>query len=113
MIAMKSSPATRRHRFRFSLRALLLAVTILSLCFAWCAAQREVARERQELIQRINKFSGMVVMAKNDSPHIPIVRQFFGDETIRLIVVPLGLFNEKETYIRNFPDATVTWQIPE
>ena len=69
MASMDNKPKTKRRRFRFSLRTLLLLVTVASLGFGWLGyklrqAERqraavELLRELDAEVERMRAFLGL------------------------------------------------------
>jgi len=87
--------APKRRRFRFSLRTLFIATTLLAIWFGW---QVHIVRERQDWRKWLedNDGSFVSVAAWNARPKhasaadVPIYRKWLGDEPAARIALPHG-----------------------
>ena len=90
--------------FRFSLRTLFVAVTVLCLYFGWqwrIVHERKVARTLLESPEH----DAFYVDYLPDKPHIPWIRRLLGDSPI----ISIGVRNERDKDIAQtlFPEAEV------
>src|SRR5262245_20968600 len=94
-----------RPRFQFTLRTLLIGVTLFAILCACVGRQYQIVEERRRLIEDYQYH----VRAKQDGrAKIPYFRKWLGDEQYGLI----GLDNEApdevlEFYRQRFPEAVV------
>ena len=107
----------QRRRFQFSLRAMLVLMTVASVFFAWLAAEARTVQQRKATIARIEQQSPHNLFAHDDLemffaiqpsqrgpsigtidraalvdrcdsvPHIPLVRRILGDQPVYFAVV--------------------------
>jgi hypothetical protein len=106
----KAAPPKRKHRwFQFSLRTLLIGVTLLAIPLGYVGWQAKIVRHRRELIRQVVAAGSYVgfdfALELEDS--IPWLRRILGDEPIRLFGL-LGATGEKREEISAaFPEANV------
>jgi len=101
--AITSAP---KRRWSFSLRTLLIAVT---LC-AWIASQAVVINQRRTTQQWIRDNNGVAFPSGVGvhAPSIPIWRKWFGDRAIESIHLPQGTSNaDVQRTAKVFPEARV------
>ena len=104
-----------RRRFRFSLRTLLVVVTVVCV---WLGLEFRFVREREAWI-RVNKALvrpaeptpvgstvGEFIYSRPTNSHFPFWRRWFGDSPVPSIVFPMGR-TDYETAKRLFPEATL------
>jgi hypothetical protein len=107
-----------RRWTRFSVRTLLLAVTLLCVWLGW---QAYIVRERKELRTLIQNRGGWIDQSVNDDPFLddtgivplppdlPMVRQWLGDENVHRIIL-IGdavTVGERARIERAFPEAVI------
>jgi hypothetical protein len=108
----------KRRWLTFSIRTLLVAVTILCVWLGW---QVHLVRERKELRSLIEQRGGWIeqllesdnpfddgpAIAAPAPPEPPIVRQWLGDESVRRIVLLTDSVTagEKARIADAFPEA--------
>lgn len=56
-----SEEKPRRRRFRFSVRTLLLLMTLVSIPFCWLGYKVRQAQQQRETVEKIGKLGGVVV----------------------------------------------------
>jgi hypothetical protein len=84
------SPKRKRRWFQFSLRTLIIVVTLLALPLGYVGWQAKIVRERRAMRDSILDAGGYVT----DLPFIPgppppsWLRRILGDETVEILVVP-------------------------
>jgi len=106
-----------RRWWNYSLRTLLVAVTVISCYLAY---QKSVVRSRQLMLQEIKaKFEGHVttaaertslgIVVPGEKPvTVPLIRRWLGDEAIYSVTVYHGINADKrERIARLFPEASV------
>jgi hypothetical protein len=118
----KADPPKRKRRwFQFSVRTLLIGVTVLSMCCAYFGGSAKVAWERSAMLKRINRVDyGAVVRYghKEDGPNPPLENKsgsivswehrLFGDEAIAAIFLPLDTEKKHLSEIHAmFPEAKI------
>jgi hypothetical protein len=97
-------------RPRYSLRTLLVAVTIVAIALGWLAWQRRIVTQRGQLIDEINKTypSGMMFSWK-DTPEedkTTWLRKQLGDISYGLILLPEDASDDLVRRTRNlFPNS--------
>ena len=116
----KSDPPERkRRRFQFSLRTLIIVITLL-VC-GYVAWQAKIVRERQTWQARWseNEFGSQNrdrLVSWGDSSQSPnFVRRWLGDSAKDIIVLPPTVSDEdKQTTLRLFPESLVVqmWKAP-
>jgi hypothetical protein len=105
------APKLRPRGFRFNLRILFAAITIVGVWLGW---QVHVVRERREIRSDIMKRGGLVGEATSEAgvtkPIVPIWRRLFGDEPVTSINLDPHAFTEedRQKIIGLFPEATIT-----
>jgi hypothetical protein len=106
----KGDPPKRKRRwFQFSLRSLMIGVTLLAVPLGYVGWQAKIVRHRRELIRQVVAAGSYVgfdfTLELEDS--IPWLRRRLGDEAIRLFGL-LGATGEKREEISAaFPEADV------
>ena len=99
-----------RRWLRFSIRTLLVAVTIFCVWLGW---QVSIVRERKAVRKLIdeaggyhgNPFSG--IEAKELIPKVSWFRQRLGDEGVREWTLPKKLEAERARVVRAFPESEI------
>jgi hypothetical protein len=61
MASMDAKPKTKCRSFRFSLRTLLLLVTVCSVGFGWLSVKTRQAQRQKEAVEAIKKLGGSVM----------------------------------------------------
>ncbi|HEV3417286.1 MAG TPA: hypothetical protein VG056_10745, partial [Pirellulales bacterium] len=121
-----SNAAAPKHkrRFQFSLRTLLIGVTLLAVLCGYVGRQVEIVRERRAFLDRIVRVGGFY---NNESrkvfgwvpeiyrripspppghPTVSAIRSLLGDEAIRSVAIPLDAFLYDQVRAK-FPDAAI------
>ena len=99
------TPSMRLPRFQFSLRTLLIVVTLLAIPCGYVGWQAKIVRERNEFISRYNCTLSSWSAFYHD-PAIPWIRRFLGDEAWVAIDLPISTSNnELNRAAELFPEA--------
>jgi hypothetical protein len=136
---MTDTLAKPRRRFlRFSLRSLLIAVTVAGIGAGWVAWQRQIVRDRQAMRSWLQSQGGWLVpdlayaglsirgswhqtrdpreklaaIGRRQKVHgtLPIVRQWFGDEYVEGIFLPDALSGRRREIERMFSESTIVFE---
>jgi hypothetical protein len=116
-VPSKADPPKRNRRwFQFSLRTLMIVVTLSCVAFGWAGNQVLIVRERAHVLNLLhnhwiffgssNSMPGF--FASNPPPTVNWLRRILGDQPANLLVVPRQLYDEKEIMRRArraFPEA--------
>jgi hypothetical protein len=104
----KADPPKRKRRwFQFSLRTLMIVVTLLAIPCGYVGWQAKIVRERMAMSECIKKVEhGDCWFFDEDlSGGVPWIRRLLGDKTCMLILVP-GASDEEFVAIKAaFPEA--------
>ena len=108
----KAEPPKRTRRwFQFSLRTLLIGVTLFAVPCAYVGWQAAIVRERKSLLEA-GAGSAMfnALLDKDSDAAIPTIRRWLGDHFYRLIYV--GKLADIQRYKAAFPEASVVIMPP-
>ena len=103
-------------RFQFSLRTLLIVVTLLAIPCGWLGWQAKIVRDRKAMMARIREAKGGgwtaedvagIHLPKRDEPRFGWVRDWLGDVPIRLILIPPSSEPKDDEIRRVFPEASI------
>ena len=125
---MESTPPTRRRWSRFSLRTLLVVVTLFALWLGW---ELKIVRERKAVLEWVKANKGATWFAKygtattmkmkpapkfhnpkavDVAPRIPFWRSWLGDEAVYCFELPFPEeAGSRERVLRSFPEAQI-WE---
>jgi hypothetical protein len=114
------SPKRKRRWFQFSLRTLMIAVTVLAVACGYVGWQVKIVRARKAFQERLELQGGWVYIGSDSgrfawhpapigSLELPWIRQRLGDEAAIVVYVPTGdEYNEDYAEAsRLFPEASV------
>jgi hypothetical protein len=106
------SEGTERHRwFQFSLRWLLVAVTLLGVLSGWLAWNLNSVRERDFLRRSLTAHRVWVEHFDRPSGKLPLAWRLLGaePELFNSVLLPDGEFTEQEInrLIAHFPEVTL------
>jgi hypothetical protein len=117
---METEPRPERRWFQFSLRRLMIGVTLLAVAFGYVAGQARIVWERKAMKDWVRANGGYVpdsTVSAGLSRNIPQrwsgswIRGSFGDCDAVYVVVPNGTSDEQFCRVKAvFPDAEVTRQ---
>ncbi len=100
----KSLNRRKRRWFQFSLRSLMIAVTLLALLSGYVARQYAFVQERQRLLDEERTSYG----TSDDASDIPWIRQLLGDQAIRVIGLDPETDKAKQQRVASlFPEAEI------
>jgi hypothetical protein len=106
--AMETEPKRQRRRFQFSLRTLLIVVTLLASAAGYVGRQYEIVQNRRSFIDdHLNRYGNLEV-DPSDAVEVPWIRRLLGDEGVE----KLGLDadsdkNERRRAAALFPEAQI------
>lgn len=101
-----SSTQTRLRWFRFSLRTLLVLVTVLCFLASWSKSQFDLIREREAFLDREE------IGWNTDDVQAPGVLWLFGEHGCWHVFVPYGDHQSASEAKRLFPEARCVWFWP-
>jgi hypothetical protein len=97
-------PKLKRRWFQFSLRSLIIAVTLLALLSGYVVRQRAFVTERQQFLDD----SARYVAYDDNGPEVPWVRRLLGDRAILEIDLDLASDKgERQQIAALFPEAQI------
>jgi hypothetical protein len=106
----KAEPPKRKRRwFQFSLRTLVIVVTLFALPCSYVSRQAIIVRKRlQELDRLTPEHSIYVILDPNDSRGVlPFIRRLLGDKSVADIHVMGSTLAEIKRINEVFPEADV------
>jgi hypothetical protein len=111
-------PKRKRRWYQFSLRTLLIGVTLLAVACAYVGWQSKIVNERQSWLKEhsgLQLFQGEhvhIVLVNGDKSKSPsFVRRWLGDkELAEREVAWNGPPDELKELISLFPEATIFWE---
>jgi hypothetical protein len=109
----KAEPPKRKRRwFQFSLRTLMIGVTLLAVPCAYVAHEAKIVAKRKALLA---KELGPDVTppgwwrSSESSPTLPLVQRWLGDQPICSMIIPASLPPSLVEELREaFPEAMIT-----
>ena len=112
-------PKRQRRWFQFSLRTLLIGVTLLCVVAGgYVLSQKEIVKERQAELDDVLKRGGIAHADYTLSQpqwervylsRVSWVREWLGDHAMKWIILPTGATLEEERRVRSwFPEAEVS-----
>ena len=104
----KAEPPNRKRRwFQFSLRTLLIGVTLVAVPCAYVGWQAKIVSERKTMREWMALNGGWVVTDTRPDKQPPLIRRWLGDEPIAVIVFQHPIKPPNEQAVRAmFPEAT-------
>ena len=100
----------RIPRFQFSLRTLLIAVTLLAIPCGYIGWQAKIVRERQSLRMKVTQMGGFhLKLCFSGPPHeLSIIRRWLGDQAWGTIMIPESALPQDFDEVRAaFPEAEI------
>ena len=108
----------RMPRFQFSLRTLLIVVTLLAIPCGYVGWQAKIVRDRKTIFMRLQRIHELASGQDSDlffffahyhaQAEVPWVRCLFGDEGVNVLLLPESTqTSEVEEIKRAFPEADV------
>ena len=97
-------------RFQFSLRTLLIVVTLLAIPCWYVGEQYRIVAHRKAMMARIREHGGNVMFADEASAHgppasVPFIRKLLGDKALDDIGLPPGIPSSEVREV--FPEAKI------
>ena len=109
-------PKRRRRWFRFRLRTLLIAVTLLAVPLGYAGWQAKISRDRAAAVAEVMGSGGMVIgaegltskLANGRDYSIPFLRRWMGDRAVLQIFYKRGTADDDIRRLRSlFPQAWI------
>jgi hypothetical protein len=98
----------KRRWFQFSLRTLMIAVTVLAVPCAYVAGQAKIVRERRAELNRVVDGRLLEICGNGEKRVIPWIRRILGDQRVGSIKVQTGMDGRELDRLRLlFPEASV------
>jgi hypothetical protein len=104
-MGMEETPKPTRRWFRFSLRTMLVVVTLVCLLFGLAQPQLALIREREAFLDRED-------IGWNSGVPAPGILWMFGARGAYFVEVPLGDYQLVSEAKRLFPEAEYRWYWP-
>jgi hypothetical protein len=108
-VLLKAAPPKRKRRwFQFSLRTLMIVVTLLAVPLGYVGWQAKIVMERKAEIRR--GVSGRAFMSEDMGPPawMSYLRYRLGDNNITVIQVPANTDSDEMNRLRTlFPEADI------
>jgi hypothetical protein len=103
------APKRKRRWFQFSLRSLLIGVTIFCLVGGWLGRELFIARQRLDTLKWLESQGGCCGLwpghKGEDEPSI--VRRLFGDREVQWLQIPRSVSDDDAQRLMDiFPNAT-------
>ncbi len=108
---MKAEPPKRKRRwYQFSLRTLMIVVTLLAGACAYLGSQAKIVRDRRAMRYEINRTGDGAYVQEPLDPDtpckVPWIRSLLGDEAAEIIALPMKASKEFRDHVRaTFPEA--------
>jgi hypothetical protein len=115
-MATEAAPKSKRCWFQYSLRTLLIVVTLCAVSCSWLAVKLRQARRQRETVAAIEKLGGSVRYDEwfglegdqsNRSPGPAWLHDWLGDDFFRTVTVVdfrgNAIGNEDLAYLKSFP----------
>ena len=110
----KAEPPKRKRRwFQFSLRTLMIVVTLLAVPFGYVGWQAKIVRERRAELNRAIDGRQLVICGNGEVLVIPWIRRTLGDQRVGAIKVLTGTDAAELERLRIlFPEAEIQFVTP-
>ncbi len=110
-------PKRKRRWYQFSLRTLMVFVTLMAAASAYVAGQKKIVSDRKEMLFILSsKYQGIPLRSVPLVPpasKISWLRRMLGDEEWTLIVLPKTTsLEDRRTIEACYPEADLKWQSP-
>ena len=109
-----ADPPKRKRRFQFSLRTLMIGVTLLAVPSAYVGWQAKIVRDRKAVArwieERKGELSGTVTTPPDEPyrPQVSWIRRVLGDKGVALISLPKPVSDDDRQRIKSaFPEADI------
>jgi hypothetical protein len=103
-------PKRKRRWFQFSLRTLIIVVTLLSILSGYFCRQAQIVRERRAFLDSAGQWTQLEVWNADalGVPALPWIRRTLGDESVCKIILPLATdITERQRIATLFPEAEI------
>ncbi len=106
------SPKRNRRWYQFSLRTLLIVVTLLAMTCGYVASEAKIVGVRNAARARIESLGGQYKVGGaifgDYEEKVPLVRRWLGDEPVNFVLLPDSASSSDEQRIREvFPDVVI------
>ena len=102
-------PPMRLPRFQFSLRTLLIVVTLICLALGgYVGWQKKIVLDREEVLAWIGKHWSYSLYHDKESS-LPWHRRMMGDRGLKLVLAENSMAEERDRIQSAFPEAKIVW----
>lgn len=110
-----AEPTKRKRRwYQFSLRTLMIAVTLFSISTAWVGSQVKIVRDRRAIFDDLDRSLPNAYAIRLGSRHVNPVRRWLGDLTIESVsFISFATHEEVERARLAFPEASIVLAIDD
>ncbi len=97
----------KRRRFRFSLRAMFVMVTLAALAMGWAVWSLDWIRQRREFGRKLEQGTRAEFIDYDRTVGAPALLWFFGEGGVRWVYIPNASESDLAEGRRLFPEAEV------
>jgi hypothetical protein len=104
-------PKRNRRWFQFSLRTLMIGVTLVAVACGYVAWQARIVAVRDAARARITALGGQWRLGGyiDYEESVPLIRRWLGDEPVSNVIIPDNVSKEDEQRIRDvFEDVVIS-----
>jgi hypothetical protein len=88
---VESKPKRKRRWFQFSLRTLLISVTLLAVACGYIGWEAKIVRDRRALLSWLLDNGGGLMESDPSVPDVSWIRRAMGDHSVAAINLPRGI----------------------